>query len=584
MTGHIPDTFIETLLSRVDIVDVINERVNLRKVGSSNFVGLCPFHTEKTPSFSVNPAKQFYHCFGCSVHGDAIRFLMEYDGLHFVEAVETLAERVGLQVPKEGQDNVSSSNHSKIYDVLKQASHYFQTQLRQHPHASRAVHYLKSRGVTGAIAKKYGLGFASEAWDHLLTTLLISPIQVEDLISAGLVIRKEGGHVYDRFRDRIMFPILDNRGRVVGFGGRVIDKGDPKYLNSPETMVFNKGTLLYGLYEARAGNRTLSNLIVVEGYLDVVSLGQFGIHNVVATLGTSLTEKHLNTLFRYVSEIILCFDGDRAGREAAQRALKLCLPVMKEGRRVRFALLPEGEDPDSFIRSQGQEAFLDRLERSKSLSDFLFDSVSEGLDLTHIDGRAQLVTLAKPLISLLPAGVFQQMMGSRLRELAGLPAPNFNQKNYNFKSSQARKNLATRLPLVTPAIRAAAILCQKPNLTNSIQELKPLLSTVDIFGVTLLCALIEIFESKPTILMEEISEELPLELRNSFNIKELKAIVASVPEAGIEQEFRGAIQRLVERATELAMETLLTKSKEGELSLQEKTYLMNLLEKWKKIG
>jgi len=576
MTGHIPEAFIETLLSRVDIVELIGDRVKLRKAGS-NFVGLCPFHNEKTPSFYVNPinpSKQFYHCFGCGASGDAIRFLKEYEGLHFIEAIEMLAERAGLSIPKEDQERFFK-NHATLYELLNKANQYFQEKLRE-PEASKAIHYLKSRGITGKIAKKFEIGFAPEAWESLFHTLCTGTIQAEDLVTAGLSIRKEN-KVYDRFRGRIIFPIRDTRGRVVGFGGRIFEEGHPKYLNSPETPVFNKGSLLYGLYEARSGNRDLSSLIIVEGYLDVVSLAQFGVTNVVATLGTSLTEKHLDTLFRYVSEIILCFDGDKAGVEAANRTLKLCLPAMKEGRRVRFAFLPEKEDPDSYIRSKGREAFLARLGHAKPLSDFLFDNISHGLDLTHIDGRAQLVTLAKPLIARLPKGVYQQMMWQRLGELAKLQT-----RTTITQSSWAKGSSREKVAMVSPAIRAAALLCQKPELVTIAKEFKPLLETVESEGVPLLCALTDVFERSPTMNIETVKDQLSADILNIFDLKELKLIADSVPFGGLETEFRGALQRLVEKQTEKSIEILISKAKEEELSLSEKTLLKDLLDKREK--
>lgn len=591
MMGHVPDSFIERVLSRVDILDIISERVSLRKAGA-NFLGLCPFHSEKTPSFSVNPSKQFYHCFGCNVSGDAIAFLKAYDGLSFVEAIEVLATRLGLEVPRDQASSGmgSTENHTILYELLGKAAHFYQSQLREHPLASKAIEYLKGRGLTGIIAKKFGIGFAPAAWDNLLKVLAKPPVEERDLILAGLIIRKDATHCYDRFRDRIMFPIRDRRGRVVGFGGRVIGIGEPKYLNSPETPVFSKGTELYGLYEARQENRNLTHLIVVEGYLDVVSLAQFGISNVVATLGTAFSEKHLEALFRTVPEIILCFDGDKAGREAAHRAMKICLPQMKEGRRVRFTLLPEGGDPDSLVRAEGSGAFLDRLQHSQALSDFLFDTLSKSLDLTQIDARAELINLAKPLLALLPAGVFQQMMWDRLGELSGFSAHRIqeidgmqpilqnNLKKMEFGTKFPNSISKSRLPLVSPAIRAVAILGHYPMLVNRLEN-KEMLKIVDIPGIPLLCALVDLIIAQPTISKEAIKEELSLVWAGAVNWEELSALVESIPDKGVEQELIGAIQRLDERAQEQAMELLLGKARVGELSESEKVHLKFLLDK-----
>jgi DNA primase len=592
MMGHVPDSFIEMLLSRVDILDIISERVLLRKAGA-NSLGLCPFHGEKTPSFSVNASKQFYHCFGCNASGDAIAFLKAYDGLSFVEAIEVLAARLGVEVPRDTQAQGSSGsveNHALLYEWLGKAAQFYQTQLRENPAAAKAIQYLKGRGLTGLIAKKFGIGFAPPAWDSLLKSIGKPQGEERDLILAGLVIRKDAAHCYDRFRDRIMFPIRDKRGRVVGFGGRVSGIGEPKYLNSPETPVFSKGTELYGLYEARQENRTLSTLIVVEGYLDVVSLAQFGISNTVATLGTAFSEKHLETLFRTVPEIILCFDGDKAGREAALRAMKICLPQMKEGRRVRFTLLPEGSDPDSLVRTEGTGAFLDRLQHSQPLSDFLFDTLTKSLDLRQIDGRAELINLAKPLLALLPVGVFQQMMWDRLGELSGFsahriheiqgiqPVSENNLKKVEFRTKFPNSISKSRLPLVSPAIRAVAILGHYPMLVDGLKN-RDKLKEVDIPGISLLCALVDLIIRQPTITKEAIKEQLSVEWEQVTNWDELSAIVESIPDNGMEQELIGAIQRLDERAQEQAMEILLGKARVGELSATEKTRLKFLLDK-----
>ncbi len=467
MTGHIPESFIEELLSRVDIVEIINSHLPmpLRRQGA-NFTANCPFHSERTPSFTVSQTKQFYHCFGCGAHGTAIGFLMEYEGIHFVEACESLASRVGLKMPEE-IENQTSVRHKELYGLLESANKFFQEQLRkpsQNPSQNssnnlslkpdnRAINYLKSRGLTGRTAKTFGIGYAPPEWDGLIKAFSKNNSQklLKDLLAAGLVVHKEDensktqiqtqdqsnnqhsdnpsnhnhknnqqGHYYDRFRDRIMFPIRDRRGRVLGFGGRILDKGTPKYLNSPETAVFSKGREVYGLYEAKTKNRHLDSLIIVEGYIDVVCLAQFGIENVVATLGTAVTEKHLELLFKQVPELYFCFDGDTAGRTAAKRAFQISLPHMKEGRRVKFVFLPNSEDPDSYVRRHGKKAFLELLDHAHALSDYLFEVAGESLDLNHIEGRAELVTKAKVLIAKLPEGVLKQMMFERLTEISGI--------------------------------------------------------------------------------------------------------------------------------------------------------------------
>lgn len=590
MTGHIPESFIEELLSRIDIVEVIGGYVELRRTGA-NYVSRCPFHAEKTPSFTVSHTKQFYHCFGCGANGNALRFLMEHTGLHFVEAVEVLASRAGLTIPKEAQSLKEDSRTTAVYAILAEAGRYFQQQLMQGTSKQVAVDYLKSRGIVGKTAKEFNLGVATPAWDDLLQSLGKDPSVIQDLLTAGLIISKENGRYYDRFRDRIIFPIRDRRGRIVGFGGRVINAGNPKYLNSPETIVFNKSQHVYGLYEARLKNRSLNHLVVVEGYLDVLTLSQFGITQVVAILGTALTEKHVDLLFRQVNEISFCFDSDNAGKEASLKALHLCLPAMEEGRRVKFMMLPAGEDPDSFIRKNGKAAFLAKLNTAKSLSDFLFESVANGLDLNSIEGRAELVRLSKPLIMKLPKGVFQRMMFERLEQLADLPSSrsvsiqgsraSFHSNSRNsggFGGVAKALSMNKRVLPASPAIRALALLLENRALMSYISDLAEFQS-VDTPGTSLLCAIIEILKIDPSLSMDEIEKRLSLnneEVRNA-GLANLILIARAVPEGGVEVEFLGALNRLRERAQEQAMEALLNQASIGQLSLEEKIELRELL-------
>jgi DNA primase len=577
MTGQIPQSFIEELLARTDIVEIIGGRISLRRAGA-NFIACCPFHQEKTPSFTVSATKQFYHCFGCGVSGDAIQFLTEHDGLHFVEAVETLASRAGLAMPIETQESNQTARSTPVYEILAIAAAFYQTQLRTHAMAEKAHQYLKKRGLTGQIAKQFGLGFAPPGWDALVKQLGTDQTRIDALILAGLVVKKEAGRYYDRFRDRILFPIRDRRGRVVGFGGRVMgSEGEPKYLNSPETLVFNKGSELYGLYEARLGNRTLTSLLVVEGYMDVVSLAQFGIKNVVATLGTAVTEKQVDALFRQASELIFCFDGDQAGQAAAKRALPLILPHMKEGRRVRFMLLPAGEDPDSLVRKLGQVAFLDRVERASLLSDFLFEDLTAHLDLHHLDSRAQLVTMAKPLIKLVPPGVLQQMLYDRLAELAGVNSQVVQKKYGNQKKNTLSNRTVRELALPpSPAYQLVAMMLEHRELVLKAGESTEFRG-LEIAGANLLCATIEILRFDSTIGIEAFKEQLPESCVSQFSYDALKRIVDRIPLGGVDQEFLGALQNLRGAAQEQAMESLLIKAKTGVLSTDEKAQLKNLL-------
>lgn len=423
MNSLIPPDFIDEVLGRTDIVEIIEARVKLKKTGH-NHSGLCPFHNEKTPSFSVNGDKQFYYCFGCQASGSALKFLMEFDRLDFVTAVETLAARVGLEVPREKQTPQALEQQQKrksIYDILLQVSDYYRAELKSGEARDQAVDYLKSRGLTGLVAKDFALGYAPPGWDNVLRHLAKTNHERELLIDGGMVIdRKEENKTYDRFRERIMFPIRDLRGRVIAFGGRILGDGKPKYLNSPETPVFHKSRELYGLYEARQRNKKLEQLLVVEGYMDVVALAQHGVTFAVATLGTATTGEHLERIFRMVSKVIFCFDGDEAGRRAAWKALQISLPHLKDGRAARFLFVPDGEDPDSLVRAEGHDKFLDRVENSQPLPEFFFDKLSAEVDIDTLDGKAHLSQLAMPLINAIPRGVFRELMLGELSKITNL--------------------------------------------------------------------------------------------------------------------------------------------------------------------
>lgn len=431
MAGRIPQDFIEELLARTDVVEVIGSRLTLRKTGL-NYTGLCPFHNEKTPSFSVSADKQFYYCFGCQESGSALKFVMEFDRLDFFAAVEYLCQRVGLQMPEfesnQSDETLERQKKKKksLYDVLASANDFYKTQLREHPRKEQAISYLKSRGLTGKVARDYEIGYAPPGWDHLLRALATTNQDRQLLIEAGMLIDlPEEDKTYDRFRERVIFPIKDIRGRVVGFGGRIIGDGKPKYLNSPETPVFHKGRELYGLYEARKSSRQLERIIVVEGYMDVVALSQHGIGNAVATLGTSTSKDHLERLYRMVSEVVFCFDGDNAGRKAAWKALEEALPLLRDGRIARFLFLPDGEDPDSLIRKHASEKhaadkFQLLVENSRYLPDFFFEHLGDQVDAESMEGKAALSRLVMPLISRIPEGVFKQLMLDRLADVTGL--------------------------------------------------------------------------------------------------------------------------------------------------------------------
>jgi len=534
MAGLIPQSFIDDLLQRTDIVEVIDKRVPLKKQGN-NYTACCPFHQEKTPSFSVNQDRQFYYCFGCGAGGNAIGFVMDFDKSDFPVAVEALAKEAGLEVPREESEQhiKKVSQNASLFDALDKASKFYQLQLRQHPKRDSAVHYLKSRGLTGEVAANFSIGFAPAGWDNLLVKMGVSTEEQSHLLRAGLIVEKNKSQIekqskasnhnfYDRFRDRIMFPIRDTRGRTVAFGGRVLGDEKPKYLNSPETPVFRKSSELYGLYELKKCGEKFDKIILVEGYMDVIALSQMGIKNAVATLGTATNSQHLIKIFRQVSELIFCFDGDSAGEKAAWRALENTLPLMEDGRRIKFLFLPSGEDPDSYVRSIGQDQFSRKVSSAKPLEDFLFEKLGTGLDTNSIEGKARLSNLAKKHISKIPAGVYARLMLERLSELVGVPAESIEQlysRNTSDSEGQSPKSantagsdLSNRLPTLRtrqngkisfyqkPAsIKAIELLLQKPEIALSInRDLKPLRSAED-EGRKLLISLIEMIQVDPKI-------------------------------------------------------------------------------------
>jgi DNA primase len=431
MAGLIPQSFIDDLLNRTDIVDVVASRIQLKKAGK-NYTACCPFHKEKTPSFSVSPDKQFYYCFGCGAGGNALGFIMDHDQLDFPQAIEDLAKRAGMEIPREESGRNSKPRQptdSPLYALLSAAAEYYKQALKNHPQRKAAVDYLKGRGLSGEIARDFGLGFAPPGWDNLHKHLGNDTLLQKAMIDAGLLVENaDSGKRYDRFRDRIMFPIRDSRGRVIAFGGRVLGDEKPKYLNSPETPVFHKGQELYGLFEARKHNRNLDEIMVVEGYMDVIALAQQGLRNAVATLGTATSEEHLKRLFRLVPSVLFCFDGDTAGRNAAWRALEAALPNLQDGRRARFLFLPDGEDPDTLVRQEGTEAFRARInQQAQPLADYFFQHLSEEADPSSLEGKAHLTTLAAPLIEKIPGNTLRALMRQRLSQITGLTAQALDQ-------------------------------------------------------------------------------------------------------------------------------------------------------------
>lgn len=489
MAGRIPQEFLDQLLNRVDLVEVINARMPLRRTGHE-FIACCPFHAEKTPSFSVSPRKQFYHCFGCGAHGTAIGFLMAYDRLEFLDAVEELARLAGLEMPKTCGDPPDSMRFLREY--LAQAERFFRWQLREHPARQRAVDYLRQRGLTGQIAARFGIGYAPPGWDHLTQALRRAGAAPEHLLEAGLVSRDAQNRLRDRFRDRIIFPIRDSRGRTIAFGGRALDQQTtPKYLNSPETPLFHKRLELYGLYEARTENQRPERLLIVEGYLDVVALAQHELPYAVATLGTAVSAGQIERLFRTADTLVFCFDGDRAGRAAGWRALEAALPLLRDGRQIHFLFLPEGEDPDSLVRREGRAAFAQRLAQATPLDDYLFAELRTQADLATLAGRAKMAALAQPLLEKLPEGHFRDLMAARLQRDAHLVQTRLH------RPAPPRAVDDNAHLVRTPLRKAIALLLHWPELAQNIPADDPALRGSRQPGVQLLVDLLDRLRNQP---------------------------------------------------------------------------------------
>lgn len=529
----IPQSFVQDLLARVDIVDIIDPLVPLKRAGA-NMVACCPFHSEKTPSFSVSPGKQFYHCFGCGAHGSAISFLMEHLGLGFIDAVKELAGRIGMQVPE-----VQSTPHAQevrsriagLLPVMQVAQQYYRAQLRL---SERAIAYLKGRGLSGVIAARYGIGYAPDAWQNLEHTF--ERYDHNDLAEAGLVIDNEGGRRYDRFRDRIMFPICDVQGRVIGFGGRVLDSGEPKYLNSPETPLFEKGREVYGLFQARQAIRSAGKVIVVEGYMDVVALAQYGVQYAVATLGTATTPIHVQKLLRLTDEIVFCFDGDSAGRKAAWRALENSLGEIKDGKQIKFLFLPEEDDPDSYIRKNGREGFERILtESAEPLSVFALRELTSRVDMNTVEGKARFLQEAKPLLAQVAAPMLGLMLRKRIAEVSGLGETEAT-RELQLRPPLDVRNKTPRSPqLRSPFRRIIELLTYRPALLGSITDLADLgASVMDLIEasppeVTLFRAILQTGRGGSS--RTSIGEE--------FRDTTLEALAQDVEKATFEWEERG---------------------------------------------
>jgi len=608
MAGRIPQQFIDDLLNRVDIVEVVDSRVPLKKKGKE-YSACCPFHSEKTPSFTVSQNKQFYHCFGCKANGSAIGFLMEYEHLSFPEAIEELARSQGIEVPYEGgqrPDPQIKKAQTDLYELMQQTDHYYQQQLRQHEQAQAAIDYLKQRGLSGAVAKDFGIGFAPDGWDNLIKALGNTAEKEKALVTAGMLIKKDNGKCYDRFRDRIMFPIRDRRGRCIAFGGRILPKTDDaaadttvemqaleqsgrplpkkadaaaKYLNSPETPLFHKGRELYGLYEARQALRDIPRLMVVEGYMDVVALAQFGVRYAVATLGTATTADHLKRLFQLTSELVFCFDGDRAGRDAAWRALQVCLPEIRDGREIRFMFLPDGEDPDSYIRKIGTEDFELKVQQSQSFSEYFFRQLTDEADISGIGGRAKLVETARPMLSQMPAGIYRKLMFEQLEKLGRVELSSPQTTKQTFKTKRQTGKNST--PSMTPVRKAITYLLHQPSIIKSWEmsaDNIQILEKLDLPGMNLLLEVLETLTTNPDLTTSALIERW----RETPSAKHLAKLAAEQPElidqAALEVEFVAVMNALKRQSVELRYDDLQTKLDHSKLDEKEMAEYKMLLQ------
>ncbi|MDH3978003.1 MAG: DNA primase [Gammaproteobacteria bacterium] len=572
MPGRIPKEFIDDLIDRADIVEVIGSRVQLKKAGRE-YKSPCPFHNEKTPSFTVSPGKGFYHCFGCGAHGTALGFLMDYERLEFPEAIEELAHMMGLTVPRDEQAERQAPT-APILDALNKAAQIYQRALKTH---QPAIDYLKSRGLSGANSKAFGIGYAPGGWDFLLKQFPNNENTHDQLLGAGLIAKRDSGGYYDRFRERIIFPIRDSRGRVVAFGGRIIGDGEPKYLNSPETAVFHKGRELYGLYEARKSLRNIESLLVVEGYMDVVSLAGHGIHNAVATLGTATTADHLKRLFRAAREVTFCFDGDRAGRDAAWRALRTALPEMRDGRQISFLFLDEGEDPDTMVRQHGAKGLQDALLNKVTLSEYLFREVGEQNDISSIDGRAAFAEMARPLIDLAPEGVFRELLTDELARIVGLSRDKLTVLDTRQAPVQRRPQKAGRVASRSTLVRhAIEIIINNPETVANI-AIPEALHEADLKGLPLLLELIDIINNKPGILPSGLLERF----RNKPEFPHLEALLIAdstiIEVTQKEAQLSDCFQRIIASGRKQRFAELVSKagSPEG-LSQDEREEFKNL--------
>lgn len=577
MKGSIPRTFIDDLLAKTDIVDLVNSRVKLKKAGR-DYQACCPFHHEKTPSFTVSQKKQFYHCFGCGAHGNAISFLMEYDKLEFIEAIEELAGMLGLEIPRENKPHfngkqINYQTKRNLYELMQDIAQFYQQQLPQHIPAQS---YLQQRGLSPEIITRFQIGFVPNRFDAVLQCFGRTNEDQQKLFDLGMLSRNEQGKIYDRFRHRIMFPIRDRRGRTIAFGGRVLGDEKPKYLNSPETATYHKGNELYGLYEALQANETPEMLLVVEGYMDVVALAQFGIDYAVASLGTATTAEQIQLLFRSTEQAICCYDGDRAGREAAWRAFENALPYLEDGRQLKFIFLPEGEDPDSFIRQHGKAGFENYIQKAQSLSDFLFSSLSPQVDFTSKEGKTKLAALAVPLIKKIPGEMLRLSLRNTLAQKLGI-LDQAQLESLIPTYSEVKINLPPQAVKRTPMRLLIGLLLQNPELAQLVPDLTPL-RILNESGLDLFEKLTALCRERVGITTGQILEYW----RDTEHCKALEILAIwdhLVEDEKIEETFKDTLRYFYFQLIEQEIDALIAKDRAEGLNTSERQKLTQLLMK-----
>ena len=572
--ARIPDAFIDDLLARTDIVELIGTRVPLKRQGRE-YSARCPFHDERSPSFTVSPTKQFYHCFGCGAHGTAISFLMNYDRLEFLDAVDELAKRVGMDVPRDTQQRNANPDSVDMYTALEAADQFFRRQLAATP---KALEYFARRGVSDAVRAQFGLGYAPDGFSALRDALGTDPRRMKLLERVGLFSKNDKGHIYDKFRDRVMFPIHDRRGRTIAFGGRVLQKDDgPKYLNSPETPLFHKGRELYGLWQVRQANQKIARLIVVEGYMDVIALFQHGIAQAVATLGTATTPDHAELLFRNAPDVYFCFDGDAAGRRAATRAMESVLPRMKDGRQAFFLFLPDGEDPDSLVRAEGAAGFDTRLVQATPLSQFFFDELAQDVNLGTLDGKARLAERAKPLLAQIPDGAFADLMRQRLTEITGVGATRAGVPAPPPAPTRVQRPMPANTQKRSLVRSAIGLLLQRPALALSTLPPYPFASLQQP-GVPLLAELMDLVHARPDITTGALLEHFA-EREEGAALQKLAMLEMPGEEATWQTEFDDAVTQLEKQTLLQRLDALQAKQREVGLDDEDKAELRALLQR-----